>query len=225
MHKSHEAPPTPVRLSMNSTIVPTPNRLRIWQQNINKLRVTQEDLINSDVYRNYDLVLLQEPYIDSYGNTKATKDWWVTYPSHHLTTDSLVRSVILVNAALDTNIWVQHSIPGSNDLTAIQFRGNMGIIDIYNIYNDCLNDNTMDALDLHLRCWPTASANALNRYTLWCGNFNRHHLLWDEEWNHHLFMAATLQAVDQLLEKVSAHGMLMILLKDTPMLEAKATKN
>ena len=101
----------------------------------------------------------------------------------------------------------------------------MGIIDIYNIYNDCLNDNTMDALDLHLRCWPTASANALNRYTLWCGNFNRHHLLWDEEWNHHLFMAATLQAVDQLLEKVSAHGMLMILLKDTPMLEAKATKN
>ena len=135
---------------MNSTIVPAPNHLRIWQQNINKTRVVQEDRINSDMYRNYDLMLLQEPYIDSYGNTKATKDWWVTYPSHHLTTDSPVHSVILVNAALDTNSWAQHSIPGSNNLTAIQFRGDMGIIDIYNIYNDCLNDNTMDVLDLHL---------------------------------------------------------------------------
>ena len=88
--------------------------------------------------------------IDSYGNTKATKDWQVTYPSHHLTTDSPVHSVILVNAALDTNSWAQHSIPGSNDLTAIQFRGDTGTINVYNIYNDCLNDNTMDALDLHL---------------------------------------------------------------------------
>ena len=135
---------------MNSTIIPTLNCLRIWQQKINKLRVAQEDLINSDMYKNYNLVLLQEPYIDSFGNTKATKDWQVMYPSHHLTTDSPVHSVILVNAALDTNSWAQHSIPGSNGLMAIQFRGDMGIIDVYNIYNDCLNDDTMDMLDLHL---------------------------------------------------------------------------
>ena len=38
-------------------------------------------------------------------------------------------------------------------------------------------------------------------------------------------MAATLWAADWLLEKVSAHGMLMILPKGIPMLEAKATKN
>ena len=66
---------------MSSTIVPQPNRLRIWQQNINKSRVAQEDLINSDVYKHFDFLLLQEPYIDGYGNTKATKDWRVIYPS------------------------------------------------------------------------------------------------------------------------------------------------
>ena len=60
---------------------------------------------------------------------------------------------------------------------------------------------------------------------LWCGDFNRHHPLRDEERNHHLFTAAALRAVDRLLEKVSAHGMLMILPKGIPMLEAKATKN
>ena len=70
------------------------------------------------MYINYDLVLLQEPYIDSYGNTKATKDWRVMYPSHHLTIDSPVCSIILVNTALDTNSWVRHSIPGFNDVTA-----------------------------------------------------------------------------------------------------------
>ena len=177
------------------------------------------------MYKNYDLMLLQEPYIDSYGNPKATKDWWVTYPSHHLTTDSPVRSIILVNAALDTNSWAQYSIPGSNNFTAIQFRGDMGIIDVYNIYNDCLNDNTMEVLDLHLRCQPATSANTPNRYMLWCGNFNRHHPLWDKEQNHHLFTAAALWAADLLLKKVSVHGMLMILPKGTPMLEAKATKN
>ena len=187
--------------------------------------MAQEDLINSDVYKNYDLVLLQEPFIDSYGNTKATKDWWVTYPSHHLTTDHPVCSVILVNANLDTNSWVQHSIPWSNDLTAIQFKGNTGTIDIYNIYNNCHHNETMEALDLHLQHWPASSVDSQNRYMLWCSDFNRHHLLWDEERNHHLFMAAARRAAVRLLKKVLAYRMLMILPKGTPTLEAKSTKS
>ena len=66
---------------MSSTPAPTPNRLRIWQQNLNKSRVTQEDLINLEVYKQYDVLVLQEPFIDSYGNTKATRDWRVVYPT------------------------------------------------------------------------------------------------------------------------------------------------
>ena len=57
---------------MNSTPHLTPNRLRIWQQNLNKSRVAQEDLINSEAYKDYNLLILQEPYIDTYSNTKAS---------------------------------------------------------------------------------------------------------------------------------------------------------
>ena len=88
--------PTPVNPSMNNTLHPVPNRLRIWQQNLNKSRVAQEDLINSEVYKEYDLLILQEPYIDSYGNTKATRDWRVTYPSSFLSRNHVTRSVMLI---------------------------------------------------------------------------------------------------------------------------------
>ncbi len=60
---------------------------------------------------------------------------------------------------------------------------------------------------------------------VWCGNFNRHHPLWDEERNHHLFTAATLWAANSLLEKLADHGMVMVLPKGIPTLESKSTKN
>ena len=60
---------------------------------------------------------------------------------------------------------------------------------------------------------------------LWCSNFNRHHPLWDEDQNHHLFTASALQAADRLLEKITDHNMVMVLPKDIPTLEAKSTKN
>ena len=60
---------------------------------------------------------------------------------------------------------------------------------------------------------------------LWCGDFNRHHPLWDEDWNCHLFTASALQVVGRLLEKITDHNICMILPKDIPTLEAKSTKN
>ena len=48
---------------MNSTTQTSPIWLRTWQQNLHKLRIAQEDLINSDVHKNYDLLILQELYI------------------------------------------------------------------------------------------------------------------------------------------------------------------
>ena len=41
--------------------------------------------------------------------------------------------------------------------------------------------------------------------------FNRHHPLWDEEWNHHLFMAAALREADKLLMLLADYGMEMVL--------------
>jgi hypothetical protein len=60
---------------------------------------------------------------------------------------------------------------------------------------------------------------------MWCGDFNQHHPLWDEEWNHHLFMTRALCEAEELLEKVGDYNMMMILPKDIPTLKAMATKN
>ena len=67
----------------------------------------------------WGVVLLQEPYIDKYGNTKATSKWHTIYPSSHLVDTSTNRSFILVNMALDTNAWTQVPLEGSNDITVV----------------------------------------------------------------------------------------------------------
>ena len=86
---------------MSYALEPPPVHLRIWQQNLNKSDKAHYDLINSPVHKDWDLLLLQEPYIDSFGNMKAMSRWHTIYPSTHLSNDAITRSVILVNAALD----------------------------------------------------------------------------------------------------------------------------
>src|SRR6266481_8292426 len=116
-------PPPCRQVCMSSTPTTSPVRLRIWQQNLNKSRAAQEDLINSDVHRNCDLLMLQEPFIDAYGNTKVTHKWRVVYPSSHLSLPLPPRAVIMVSTVIDTNQWSQINIPSSWDLVAVQFMG------------------------------------------------------------------------------------------------------
>ena len=107
----------------------------------------------------------------------------------------------------------------------MQVWGDSGNINIYNIYNNCQHDATLEALDAHLHACRGAGGQNAGSCMLWCGDLNRHHLLWDEDWNCHLFIASALQAVDRLLEKIADHNMIMVLPKDIPTLEAKSTKN
>ena len=67
--------------------------------------MAQEDLINSNLHEEFDILLLQELFIDSYGNMKATQYWRVVYPSLHLSEPLPLRAMILVSMLLDTNIW------------------------------------------------------------------------------------------------------------------------
>src|SRR5262245_30548707 len=115
---------------------PQPTELKIWQQNLNKSMVAQQDLINTLDPEDYDLILIQEPYIDFNRKTRANHRWRVVYPSSYYADNSPVRSVILVNSRLNTNNWKQLNLP-CNDLTAIQITGTFGSLSIINIYNDC----------------------------------------------------------------------------------------
>ena len=210
---------------MSDTTIDKPIRLNIWQQNLNKSAKAHWDLINSSIHKDWDVILLQEPYLDSYGNTKATNNWRVVYPSSRFTNDSVVRSVILVNSRLDTNHWHQINYNDNNDTTVIQFRGPYGRVSIFNLYIDGNHSDSLTSLDNFTTTNKAAVHHDEHDYMLWCGDFNRHHPLWDEERNGHLFTAAALEESHKLIEIVADHDMVMTLPKDLPTLQAMATGN
>lgn len=60
------------------------SKLRInWQQNLNKSLDAQGYLINTTREDKYDIVAIQEPYIDQNKLTRANTRWVVLYPSGH----------------------------------------------------------------------------------------------------------------------------------------------
>jgi hypothetical protein len=63
----------------------SPLTLTIWQQNVNKSSTCQHDLISSArlAKRGIDLVALQEPSINTFGTTIASRDWIPIYPTTH----------------------------------------------------------------------------------------------------------------------------------------------
>src|SRR6266481_7165782 len=131
---------------MSYDLEPPLTRLRIWQQNLNKSNKAHFDLINSPVHKDWDLLLLQELYIECFRNIKATSKWHTVYPSSHLSDDSICRSVMLINVALDTNSWSQVPFKDSNDVTVIQLHLPHGHLTIFNIYNNCKHSNTLASI-------------------------------------------------------------------------------
>src|SRR4051812_34293339 len=98
-------------------------QLSIWQQNCRKSLDNQLHLINSLNPTDYDLCLIQEPYIDHLNNTRAPPGWRTVYPPSHLDPNRPPsRSVILISPRLATSAWMDLRID-SPDITAIQLWG------------------------------------------------------------------------------------------------------
>src|SRR6266481_3766608 len=210
---------------MPYNLEPPPVRLRIWQQNMNKSDRAQFDLINSLIHKDWDLVLLQEPYIDTLGNTKADSKWHTLYPSAHLTDDTTNRSVILVNTVLDTNSWTQMPFKDSNDVTIIQFRLPQGRLTILNIYNNCTHSLMLDKIRWHLTHHAAGYLASGSDRMLWCSDFNCHHPLWDKERNRHLFTASASSAVQPLISLLEDYNKIMLLPKNMPTLQSMSMGN
>src|SRR6266481_1666324 len=210
---------------MPYTIETNPVRLRICQQILNKSDKAHYDLINSLAHKDWDLLLLQEPDIDTYGNTKATSHWHTIYPSSHLSNNSTKRSVILVNANLDTNAWTQVLINNSNDVTAIQVCTVAGKVTVLNIYNDCTYSDTIHTIHSFLTSHRGMLTAQDTGHMIWCGDFNCHHPMWDEERNSHLFTTTEMTRAELLISLVADFGMSMALPPGTPTLQSLATGN
>src|ERR1700735_4842488 len=124
---------------MNNNTNSLPNRLQILQLNLNKSEKAHLDLINSALGKQWDIILIQEPYLTFLGHIRTPNGFTSIFPTDRLTNqESTVRSVIWINCSLPTNTWKIINIPGNNNLTAIQPPcHNNNKLTIINIYNNC----------------------------------------------------------------------------------------
>jgi ribonuclease HI/exonuclease III len=199
-------------------------KIRIWQENVNGSLTSQMDTLNSLNPKHYELILLQEPFYDNTRKTRATPYWNVIYPASYYSNTAPFRSVILVNSKLDTNGWKQIEIK-SNDITAIQIKGEFGKLNIFNIYNDCTHSRNTGALENFLLRHFRDETNREGSHMIWAGDFNRHHPTWDEARNHHLFEGNALKEAQVLIDILTANNMKMALPAGIPTLCAHKTKN
>ena len=199
----------------------------IWQQNVNKSRTSQHNLISNNylVRKGVSIIALQEPSIDNNGFTLASRDWMPVYPTLHHKPDISTRAVTLVRASLNPDSWEQIDFP-SGDVVVIQIRGEWGKLTLVNVYNDCNNDETIRLLTefhsrQHAALYQTNSGTA---HIIWVGDFNRHHPYWDDPHDVRLFTNEATEAAEKLIEAVADAGLDLALPSGTPTHRHNVTK-
>ena len=191
-----------------------PDRLQIFQLNLNKSEKAHLDLINGALGNNWDILLIQEPYLTHLGHIRTPNGFTSIFPHDRLINqESTVRSVIWVNSKISTNSWKEISIKGNNDLTAVQIDSGNCKLTIFNIYNDCNHSNTLTCLQRFVNEERNKILGGDNSYMIWGGDFNRHHPLWDRDEDDRLFTPQALQDAEALLEMVANEGLDMALPK------------
>jgi endonuclease/exonuclease/phosphatase family metal-dependent hydrolase len=207
---------------MSEQTNPRNANLRIWQQNLNKSMIAQASLLNSAATAKWDVIAIQEPYINFLRNTSTNHRWHVLYPSSHYTNpQQRTRAITLISASLNTNLWKQLSFP-SPDVVVVQFSGPYGRCTIFNIYNDGNSQHTLTLINDYLEQNIALVRPNAEDHMLWLGDFNRHHPLWEDIRNCHLF---NHEAARPLLNLIADYGMLQLLPQGIPTLQSTSTGN
>jgi ribonuclease HI len=197
-----------------------PKQLRIWQQNCRKSEFTQQCLTNALKPEKFDICLIQEPYLDYLNNTRSAPSWTVIYPPpHYMDKAPRTRSIILISPLIGSDICTVIPID-SPDITAIQIETQRGSIRIFNVYNDQDNDKAIDCLcgwkhdpRRHSRPPTPATSRGTATFTIWAGDFNRHHPMWDDDHQEGLFTTEALDNAETLIEAVANAELTMALPK------------
>ncbi|KAF9051259.1 Endonuclease/exonuclease/phosphatase, partial [Panaeolus papilionaceus] len=162
------------------------------QQNLNKLLSAQLQMLHTVDPGKYDIILIQEPHIDHLGNTRANGRWQVVYPNGHWDKPHSTQAVTLINTSISTNAWTPEFVD-SQDMVMIKIKVQQKTVGIYNVYNDCNHDDSMRAVRESMREEEWGGGIGETEM-MWVGDFNRHHPMWDEERNNHLFTRTNLRA-------------------------------
>ncbi|KAF8995390.1 hypothetical protein BDQ17DRAFT_1172083, partial [Cyathus striatus] len=82
----------------------------------------------------YDICVVQEPYVDHNGKSQSNCHWTAIYPSIVKPPGHPPHSLLLINSSISTNVWSQIPVP-SPDITAIHLWVSGGhTIFIFNLY-------------------------------------------------------------------------------------------
>ncbi|KAF5349863.1 hypothetical protein D9758_014006 [Tetrapyrgos nigripes] len=99
--------------------------IKILQMNTHKSKTATFDLINEDkdssYSDNYDIICIQEPWRDAYGNARQNYHWTMVYLYSRpvLGREVLLCSIILVNKRIPTGSWQTLEIPDTNDINIV----------------------------------------------------------------------------------------------------------
>jgi len=186
------------------------DHIAVWQQNVNKSQICQHNILSNNelVSKGISIIALQEPAIDANGFTLASKDWTPIYPTLHRKMDSTTRAIMLIKASIKTDSWKQIDFPSCN-VMVIQLKGEWGKLTVVNIYNDCQNDETIRLLtNFHnSNQAEIMQTNSGAAHILWVGDFNRHHLYWDDPRDTRLFTTKATAAAEKLIEAIADIGL------------------
>src|ERR1700743_1377678 len=204
---------------MNST--PT-NHLRIWQQNLNRSLTSQLHLLNTAHPDKWDILILQEPWMGHIG-TRSSHHWRVLYPDTYFKDNSKKpRSIIMVNTNIPTNSYEQLHF-NTPDVTGIRITEDKSKILIINVYNDCNNNDSIDAVSTYLTPLFPNDIIPDDTHVIIAGDFNRHHEWWEDPHNAHL--TSSENAVKPLLDLIYCLDLRMALPPIIPTLHAHSTGN
>jgi hypothetical protein len=158
------------------------------------------------------VVAIQEPPINTFANTIASRDWIPIYPTTHSNDPTKTCSLLLIRSTILTEKWQQVDFP-SGDITVIQISGAWGTLTIYNIYNNCDNNDTIQLLEeFNRRHEADPSSNPDNtKITMRLGDFNRHHPHWDDPSDTRLFTRQAVSNAEVLISAVAEAGLDMAL--------------
>ncbi|KAG5731524.1 hypothetical protein E4T56_gene5479 [Termitomyces sp. T112] len=199
-----------------------PGTLRIWQHNVHKSSTAQADVLAVACPKEWDVLTIQEPYLDFLGNSRASSYWRVLYPSDHRKDGSTHScSVLLINTNNPTDAFTQLTIH-STDITAIRFAGEFGFLSLFNVYNDCKHNEVLTTLSSFLSSSAHIAHPSASDCMLWLGDFNHHHPLWEPVDNHHL--NSPKDFIQPLLDMLTAYDMELALPPGIPTLQTASDR-
>jgi len=190
---------------------PNLDHINIWQQNTRKSLTVQLATLHS-VEDKYDVICIQEPYFDFQSLSRATGVWTSVYPSgfSRATDGPHPRALTLIHTRISTNSWVQVPV-NSLDIVAVQFTSDKGVLNVYNIYNDCSHSDTIRKLDVHMASRVVARSGPsdvnIDTGDIWLGDFNRHNPWWEDPSNSRLFTNRNLNEAQILIDLLSDYDM------------------